>query len=108
MNAPYMMSPNRRDIAAMPIHPGRAPKGFRRICAGPIPYRPSVYPTPPTPVPPAGTFPPQSQGGGINPDIMRDQTFDMNSSDWNMRGTLATVVRRLGGTVVDTTPEDAR
>lgn len=107
MNRPYMMSRNRRDVAAIPIHPGRAPKGYcphGRPC---VPYRPSVYPTPPTPTPPPGVFP-DSGGGAVSPDVMRDQTFDMNSSDWSMRETLATMVRRFGGKVVDTTPEDAR
>lgn len=106
MNDPYMLHRNRPDAMSAPAHPGPVPRGFRiptgRVV---IPYRPAVAVTPPSPggnsmYPP----PPPPPPGGTAP-IMADTTFDLDSSDRDMRGTLATLVRRLGGKVVDTTPE---
>ena len=110
MNDPYMIHQNRPDAPSMTLHPGRPPRHWRAPSGRPVvPYAPSVRVTPPCPggaglvPPPPGT---SSGGSSASSDLMADSTFDINSSDLAIRGTLATLVRRLGGTVVDTTPAE--
>jgi len=106
VNDPYMIHRNRPDAMSIPLHPGRPPKNFGRPTGRCVtPYAPSVRVVPPYPNPSPLVPPPPSGGGGSGAgSMMADTTFDINSSDSSMRDTLATMVRRMGGTVVDTTP----
>ena len=103
MNDPYMMVGNGFDVPAMPVHPGGA--DMARMASGlePAPGAPPPCMPPPKPPKPE-PFPPQPRPQPI-PPAAKDITFDMNSSDWEMRQDLGTLIRRLGGKVIDTTPE---
>ena len=105
MNPPYVMRRNGMGYASMATHPGPVLRGMRRSAFPVIAPDPAVSP-PRRPVfPPWRSEPPEfpsgSGGGGADASkILEGVTFDKDATDFEARETLATLVRRLGGTVV--------